>query len=189
MSLSQIGLCSRALMKIGAQPISSFDDGTAEADIAQNLYPHVRDYLLSLYPWSFATAQQKLARLSTDVMTDYQYAYQLPLDFMRALSVGDRFKGQGGDYRIQENRLHTDQEEVILTYIFRPEARHFPPYFNQVLMTYLASEFCLPLTESATRSEAMLRLGEKQLQQARTLDAQQQTPRAVNLDMLVEVRG
>jgi len=56
-------------------------------------------------------------------------------------------------------------------------------------MTYLASEFCLPLTESATRSEAMLRLGEKQLQQARTLDAQQQTPRAVNLDMLVEVRG
>lgn len=189
MTLSQVGLCSRALLKIGAQPISSFEEGTAEADIAQNLYPHVRDYLLSLYPWSFATAQDSLGRLAGAVATDYQYAYQLPTNFMRALSLGNQVSGQGYPYRLQENRLHTDASEAVLTYIFRPEASQFPPYFSQVLMTYLASEFCLPLTESATRSEALLRLGEKQLQQARTLDAQQQTPQSMNLNVLVEVRG
>ncbi len=34
MALTDIGLCSRALIKIGAVPITSFDDGTAESEIA-----------------------------------------------------------------------------------------------------------------------------------------------------------
>lgn len=50
MSLTKIGLCSRALLKIGARTISSFEDGSAEAEVAQNLYPGVRDALLSSYP-------------------------------------------------------------------------------------------------------------------------------------------
>ena len=34
MALSALALCSRALLKIGAQPIASFDEGTAEAEVA-----------------------------------------------------------------------------------------------------------------------------------------------------------
>ena len=64
MALSALALCSRALLKIGAQPIASFDEGTAEAEVAANLYPAARDALLSLHPWSFATAQATLPRLA-----------------------------------------------------------------------------------------------------------------------------
>ncbi|WP_135079835.1 hypothetical protein [Terasakiella sp. SH-1] len=188
MSLTKIGLCSRALLKIGANTISSFEDGSVEAEVAHNLYPGMRDSLLSSYPWSFATAQKRLARLSSSPIADFAYAYQLPADFLRALSVGSGDRGRGVTYRIQERRLHTDMEDVVLTYIFRPEPTEFPPYFTQTLITHLAGEFCLPLTESASRGEAFMRIGEKELQKARNIDAQQQTPQTIALDGLVGVR-
>lgn len=188
MNLSKIGLCSRALLKIGANTISSFDDGSAEAEVANNLYAGVCDNLLSSYPWSFATAQMRLPRLASSPVADFTYAYQLPSDFLRALSVGTGGSGRGVSYRIQEKRLHTDMEGIVLTYIFRPQPSEFPPYFSQALITHLAAEFCLPLTESATRSEAFLRIGEKEIQKARNIDAQQQTPQTISLDGLVGVR-
>ena len=33
-----LDICSRALILIGADPISSFDDGTTEATVAVNMY-------------------------------------------------------------------------------------------------------------------------------------------------------
>lgn len=58
MTYTNIGICSNALLKIGAEGITSFEDGTAEAEIAYSLYPLLRDGLLSAYPWSFAKAQK-----------------------------------------------------------------------------------------------------------------------------------
>ena len=55
MALSDIALYSRALIKIGAAPITSFDDSSAESEIAGALYTQVRDALLSAYAWSFAS--------------------------------------------------------------------------------------------------------------------------------------
>jgi len=188
MSLTKIGLCSRALLKIGVNAISSFEEGSAEAEIAQNLFPGVCDSLLSSYPWSFATAQVRLARLTATPIADFSYAYQLPNDFLRALSVGTGGVGRGVTFRIQEKRLHTDMENVTLSYIFRPEPSEFPPYFTQGLITHLSAEFCLPLTESASRGEAFLRMGEKEIQKARNIDSQQQTPQTIALDGLVGVR-
>lgn len=188
MSLTKIGLCSRALLKIGVNAISSFEEGSAEAEIAQNLYDGVCDSLLSSYPWSFATAQSRLTRLAAQPIADFTYAHQLPTDFLRALSVGTGGVGRGVTYRMQEKRLHSDMEDVTLTYIFRPDANELPPYFTQTLITHLSAEFCLPLTESASRGEAMLRIGEKQLQKARNIDSQQQTPQTISLDGLVGVR-
>jgi hypothetical protein len=50
MALTAITLCASALIKIGAQPIASFEDGTAEGEVAKSLYPGVRDALLASHP-------------------------------------------------------------------------------------------------------------------------------------------
>ncbi len=84
MALTSIALCARALVKLGARSIASFDEGTAEAEIAAVLYPSVRDGLLSAHPWSFATGQATLARLAQQPVADHAFAYQLPPDFLRA---------------------------------------------------------------------------------------------------------
>lgn len=188
MSLTSIALCSRALLKTGCRSITSFDDGTAEAEVAGNMYESIRDALLSAYPWSFATAQATLPRLEAEPVADYAYAYQLPADFLRALSAGAG-RGRGLDYRIHERRLHTNASEVVLTYIFRPLESEFPPFFDQVLIARLAAEFCIPLTDSTTRSEALLKIAQSEFGQARTIDAQQDTILAIEDYPLIGVRG
>ena len=147
MALSNIGLSSRALLKLGADTIASCDEGTAEATIAANLYPSTRDALLSAHPWSFATAQATLALLAAEPVADFAYAFQLPADFLRALSAGPSGRGRELSYRIIERRLHTDTSDIILSYIFRPGESEFSPFFDQALIARLAAEFCIPLAE------------------------------------------
>ena len=189
MALSDIGLCARALVHIGAAPITSFDDGTAESEIAGILFPTIRDSLLSSYRWTFATAQIQLTQLSTpQPVADFQYAYQLPNDYLRAVSCGSGGQGQGITYRISRDALHTDYQDVTLTYVFRPEEEEFPPYFDQALIIRLAAEFWIPVTENTSRSETLFRLAEREFAKARQIDAQQDTPNKIRDFTLVDVR-
>ncbi len=189
MALSDIGLCSRALIKIGAAPINSFNDGSVESEIAGALFPQIRDTLLSAYAWSFATGQIALNRLSVDPIADYDYAYQLPNDFLRAFSAGSGTRGRGLNYRIAGNALHTNAPDVILTYIYRPDEETFPLYFDQALIARLAAEFTIPVTENTSRSETMLSIAEREFQRARQVDAQQDTPGRIEDFTLIDVRG
>jgi len=189
MALSALALSSRALLKIGAQPVASLEEGTAEAEVAANLYPGIRDALLSAHPWSFATAQSALARLSAVPRADFAHAYQLPAGFLRALSAGSAGRARGIVYRLFEDRLFTDAAEVALTYVFRPEESAFPPYFASALVARLAAEFCIPLTENSSRAEMLFRLAEAELRLARQADSQQASARVLEAFPLVDVRG
>ena len=188
MALSSIALCSRAMLKLGAASIASFDEGTAEAEVAANLYPSIRDGLISAHPWSFASTQVSLAQLATDPLADYGFAYQLPADFLRALSAGSGPRGRGIEYRLQERKLHTDASDVVLTYIFRPAESEIPAFFDQVLIARLAAEFCIPITESTTRADVLYTLAEREFARAKMIDAQQDSPGQIEDFTLIDVR-
>ena len=189
MSLNQIDLINRALIKIGAAPIQNLNDPQSQAKIAKLLYGTCMDSLLSSYQWSFATAQQPLIRLIGRPITDYQFAYQLPKDFLRVLSAGNSDKSSGLEYRILEKRLHCDSDHVILTYVFRPAEVNFPPYFYQALIARLAAEFCLPIVESVSRMEALMKLADFEYRQARQIDAMQDTSSSFQDFSLIQSRG
>lgn len=188
MAYTDISICSNALLKIGAESITSYLDGSAEAEVASNLYPMIRDGLLSSYPWSFAVGQKKLARLADVPLVDYAHAFQLPNDFLRVLSAGTGNNGRGVNYRIMEHRLHTNMSEINLTYIFRPHESMFPAYFCEALIAKLSAEFCLPLTESTSRAELLQKYCNEIVNKARLIDAQQSTPQCFEDFTLVEAR-
>lgn len=188
MALSDIALCSRALIRIGAAPITSFSDGTAEAEIASNLYGPARDAILSAYGWSFATAQANLSISGTAPIADYKNAFTLPAGFLRAMAAGNGGRGRGLEFRIMRNALHCDADAVTLTYIYRALEADCPPYFDAALITRLAAEFAIPITESTTRAEALYRLAEQEFQRARQIDAQQDTPQKLESFSLTDVR-
>lgn len=189
MALNAIQLCARALIKLGAAPLAAFDEATVEATVARNLYPALRDALLAAHPWSFATAQAHLARLVAPPVAEFEVAHQLPADFLRALSAGADGAASGLSYRIVESRLHSDALEVTLTYIFRPPEGSFPPFFDWLLIARLAAEFCLPLTESTSRAEALAQLAEAEFRRAKLIDSQQGTAPALQDFTLIEARG
>jgi hypothetical protein len=188
MALSSIALCSNALVKLGAQPIGSFEDPTPEAQVAARLYPALRDALLSAHPWSFAVAQATLPRLAAEPVADFGAAFQLPVDFLKVISAGSGTSGRGLGYRILGRRLHADAPSVTLTYIARASEGDFPPFFDQALIARLAAELCLPLTESASRAEVLMRQAEQELRRARLLDSQQATPKRVEDFTLIRAR-
>ncbi|MGQ9366631.1 hypothetical protein [Azospirillum sp. ST 5-10] len=187
MALTAIGLCSRALVKIGATPISAFDEGSAEAEVAGALYAPTRDALLSAHPWSFATRQAALPRLAAAPLADHAHAFQLPADFLRALSAGAG-RGRGLEYRILGRALHCGAEAVVLTYLGRPPEEDFPPFFDLALIARLAAEFCIPVTENTSRADALHRLAEAELRRARLADAQQDSQERFEDFTLIEAR-
>lgn len=188
MTQTALDLCSRALVKLGATPIQSFDEDVAEAQLAALLYAGLRDDLFSLYPWSFARRESLLPRLYEDSLAG-QIAFQLPTDFIRAIGV------QGGGnalpYRLYQRQLwleESDTTRVLLHYISRVDEASFPPFFATALVDRLALEFCLPLTESPSRAEALSRQAEASFRNAKQVDAQQQTPLALQGFSLISVR-
>lgn len=189
MALNDVALCARALIRIGASPITSFSDGSAESEVAGALYEPVRDALLSAYPWSFATGQIELSQLEDAPEADFSYAYALPNDYLRAISVGGNAKGRGLKYRIMGDALHCDAPNVLLTYIYAPDESAFPPYFDQALIARLSAEFTIPVTESTSRAEMHYKLAEKEFDRARQIDAQSDTPNAIDKFTLIDVRG
>ncbi len=189
MALNDVGLCSRALIRLGAAPITSFADGTAESEIAGALYAPTRDALLSAYSWSFAYGQMELTPLVDAPVADFQKAFQLPNDYLRAMSAGRGGRGRGLHYRIARGVLHTDAGEVTLSYIFRPEEEEFPPFFDMALIARLTAEFCIPVTENTSRAEALYKIADMEFSRARQIDAQQDSPSRLENFSLTDVRG
>ncbi|MCL2672916.1 MAG: hypothetical protein FWF01_00830 [Alphaproteobacteria bacterium] len=186
--LSEITICSRALVKLGAQPITSFRESSAEASVSCTLYPQVRDGLLSSYPWSFATFQTVLPRLASVPISEFKHSYLLPPDFLRVVSAGSGQRASGLDYRIVEDRMHTNSQRVVLTYIGRPQENIMPAFFVQALVASLAAELCLPITDNSSKAEFLMKVADEEVRKARFADSSQATPQRIDSFPLIEVR-
>jgi hypothetical protein len=190
MALNDIAICSRALIRLGAQPISSFDDGSVESEICGALYAQSRDALLSAYGWSFATGQVELSALDETPSGEYRNVFALPNDYLRALTAGSGNGSTSGlDYRIMHGKLYCNSVTVLLTYIYRANESEFPPYFDSILISRMAAELCIPLTENTSRFDTLMRLAETEFSRARQLDAQQHRPQRLKQFPLTDVRG
>ena len=141
---SSIDIASNALLLIGDNPISSFDDAGAGATVAGAIYPDTKKRLLSEHPWSFATKQQRLNRLSQtpDTLTQYQFAFQLPTDLIRIWNIQPH-----SDYILVGTLLYSNQNELLCTYIYDVEETSLPPHFTKALEYSLAADFAIAITE------------------------------------------
>lgn len=186
-TLSDLDLCNAALIKLGALPIAGFDDADAAAAVCQTLYPLVVDATLTSRPWSFTLKRATLSPIDGKPLADFGRRFALPVDFLRALYVDDR--GSSPRYAILGGELEADSASVVLTYQFRAPEAAFPPAFRAGLVTRLAAELCLPLTESTSRAEALDRLAERDLERAWTIDRGQETPPVIGDDTLIRARN
>ena len=130
-----------------------------------------------------------LTPLADPPIADFQKAFQIPIDFLRAMSAGQGGRGRGLYYRIARGALHTNADDVTLSYIFRPEEEEFPPYFDMALIARLAAEFCIPVTENTSRAEALYKIADIEYARARQIDAQQDSPNRIEKFSLTDVGG
>ena len=188
MPSADVDLCSAALVKLGAQAIASFADPSAEAEMAARLYPLIRDALLSSHPWCFTLAEAALVTDPAPVPGEFHKAFILPPDLLRTVSAGTSSRSRGLVYRIQGGRLYANAEQVTLSYQRRVDATAFPAHFAAALVSRLAAELCLPVTENASRAEVLHKLANAEAQLARLLDSQQAPPRVMDDYTLISAR-
>lgn len=165
-----LSICSSALLMIGADELSSFEEGSREAKLCANLYDVTLDDLLQLYPWRFATVQSQLPKLASEPLFGFRHAYQLPPKLLRILTTdGDQ------NYRRFENTLFSNAGQLQITYLQRPPENRLPAYFVRIVELKMAEILALALQEDAAKSRLMAEKAQAQILRARGVDAQQQT--------------
>lgn len=154
---TKLSICNDALIMLGAQTLSSFSDGTDEAQVADRLYDDVRDTLLMQYAYSWSVKKVKLSRLVDAPINEWKYKYALPGDILGNPKAAFNVSAVGGnpvrDFEIYSGGFYTNYETVWIDYQFRPEPAIFPPYFVRLLKTACAAEFAEPITDQITKAE------------------------------------
>ena len=184
-----IDVSSRALILIGAEPITSFGDGSNEALIASNMYEDIARSALVNTRWRFATNQAVLNRLSVAPTGRYSAAYQAPSDslMMHAVTVNDF----NIEYQTYGDKVYcgADQNaQVVLDYTFRASEQSWPSYFVIAVQYQLATVFASSLAQDANLAQLMGQQAQVSMTRARSLDSQQQTTRKLSTSRFIAER-
>lgn len=189
MAITDIDICARALILIGAAPITSFDDGTTEATVASNLYDDTVKDLLSRHRWRFSTGQVQMSRLTATPDARWDAAYQLPSDqiLVHAVMVNDNVI----PYDRYQDMIYcnaTVEDTVYIDYSFRSDESTWPPYFVTLVQYQLASIFAYSVAAQEMLAEMWEKKAVRQLAAARSLDSQSQTTRRLNVQRYHQLR-
>jgi len=187
-TITAVEIVNQALVLLGAEPINSLADESAEANTANTLYPTCKAELLVRCPWRFAIKQATLAR-STFTPTDakgveqWDFAYRMPADMLRMRSVRGR-----PPYEIYGDLLYTNVDQVLIDYWRDCEEAELPPDFVKALANRLAADMAVSITEDRTRAEHYAVIAEDLIKRAITTDLQARPEEPANNATLLQVR-
>jgi hypothetical protein len=170
--MSDLQVCSSALILIGSDPITSFEEGTTEAITARQIYEPAIAAAMGSHPWRFCQHQVQLSRL-VEKPARHSAAYQLPADLieLRAVHVG----GRPIPFDRYNSTIHCDagvQETVIADYVRRVPTVEWPASFRQAMIYHLASLFAVPVAGQPELSATYEGMFEKQLARSKGMMAQ-----------------
>lgn len=166
---TSIDMASNALLLVGDNPISSFDDPGAGAQVAGAIYPETYAAVLSEHPWSFAFKELQLSRLSQtpDPKTNFQYAFQLPGDLIRIWKMMSH-----SNYTIVGSLVYSNETELLCRYIYKVDENELPPHVVKAIEYKLAADFAISVTEDQNKSQLYEQKYLRQIALARTVDSQ-----------------
>ena len=175
---SIVGICNSALIKLGASAIISLTEGSKNANLCSEQYPKIRDDLLRGHIWNFAITRARLARLSMPPAFGPSFAFQLPSDWLRTVSVHSSEDGEAvTGYKLEGRSVVTDTPAVYLKYIRQiTDPNEMSAGFREALAWRLAYELAHPIVQSSTAAEQMMRGFESALARSRSVDAIEDSP-------------
>ena len=189
---TRVGVINRALVKLGVQTIADPDEESEPARVAKQLFDDTVRAELRKYPWSFAIRRVQLAASATAPAFGFTTAFPLPVDFARAVQVGEYFDFSGVrnapldrsvvPYRIEAGQIVTDLPAPLrLRYVadvsFDPG--QWDAAFTDALACRLAAEMCETLTKNSAKTELMEKMYRRAVAEARRLTAIESPPEPI----------
>ena len=165
----------------GAKRILALTDSVGSAGIASDVLASERDDLLRSGVWNFAITRAKLAQLATLPVFGWTFAYALPPDCERVVSVHDNVDGTGVvPYKIESvqqldnsyiNVIATDANTIYLRYCRQiTDPNLMTASFRQVLILRMAKIFAISIAKSNPLFAALDAEEQKAYRQARSID-------------------
>ena len=187
------GINNTALQLIkNSKTIVSLGDGTKESNACNVIYAELRDNLLAMHNWNFATKRLKLPRLTNAPAFEWTYGYQLPSDFIRVSMLSDNSSGTGTvAYKIEGDQVNTDAADLYLKYVYQvTDPNLMIPSFRLALSKFISSYLAVALAQSASRSvELRKEFFRTDLPLARSIDAMQDPADSLPESSWVTSRG
>lgn len=182
---SKIEITNIALIRLGASPISSFEEGSTVAIAAGVVWDTARTSLLRDHPWNFAIKDIEVPQSSTAPKAKYKYKYQLPSDCLRLLEVYDDH-----DFKLKGREIHTDMTSCKIKYVSDiTDTAIWDSAFTDLMAAKLAFELAYPVTESTSLMQQMGEIYALKIQKARFVDATEDVPENfTGMSSLISVR-
>ncbi len=169
---AKVEIINQALIKLGANTIIDLAEGSIESTLANQVWDTGRRAVLRVHPWNFAIKEQALARVISSSSYLFNYAYQVPSDFLRLIKVFDNT-----DYKLQGKMIYTNKDTCVIKYVFdQTDPNLWEASFTNALAAKLAYELCYPITKSTSLMESLYGLYTRELQTAKFIDASEDIP-------------
>jgi hypothetical protein len=178
MITSETEVCNLALSFLGARRINNIEsDQTTEAKSCRLLFHLVRDTLLRLHQWSFATGRVALSRVALDPSSEWTAAWQLPGDFIRLIRiVGDSPANPVRGFALEGRQLLTRgglPTRIVYVANSVPVAQ-WDPLFLDAMRLRLAAEIAQDVAQSPELAAgALAQFTRLALPAAQTADARE----------------
>ena len=142
------------------------------------------DYCLSQGQWHFATRSSILdASVSIDPEFGYQYAFELPDDFLNLVAIcyDEYFKSPITEYSLEAGILYCDSDEIYIKYVsndaeYGGDMSLWSVTFGDFVKTKGAVDVCEVLTKSESRLEKLEKSLEKMRKIAMNNDLRNKPP-------------
>lgn len=150
MARTDVSICARALMNLGAAPINSFDTPGDVATFLKIAYPELRATIISGYQWECMRVRKELTREAVTPI-GFQFQFLAPGDMIGApvaLYWTDQpWVRSTSGFEVRGRKVLANYDRVWLDYSAeRPEAE-WPAWFANLVMSAVAAEVAFMITD------------------------------------------
>lgn len=171
----------------GAKRILALTDSVGSAGIAADVLTSERDDLLRSGVWNFAITRIQLGQLTATPVFEWQFAYGMPSDCERVVSVhGDSASTAEIPYKIESilqadgsyiNVIVSNSNAIYLRYCRQiTDPNLMTASFRQVLILRMAKIFAISIAKSNPLFQALDQEEQRAMRNARSIDGIEDYP-------------
>lgn len=170
-------IANLALREIGTYRIEDFNESSPEARVVRDVWDQVVRSALEAHEWTWAKKYAALSRLGETPAARWTYAYGVPDDFVRLVTVSAnstmRPEMAEDEYEFLDEKIYTDAETPYLAYVYsKTTVGTWPGYFVDYVAVSLAARLSSVL-KATTERERLEQLRIATLGRSRSLDSVQ----------------
>lgn len=157
MAETDISICSQALVILGAEPISSFQDETDAARICSNVYEGVKNNLMSSYGWRFLMEKRSLTKDAQAPVGEWENSFILPGDAIgltHAVFENAQHKVASNEFEIFGRRIYTNHDTLIADYVTAKPESEWTAYFADLVVSAMCAKIGFAITDQQSVSDS-----------------------------------